>query len=395
MNERYTNASVGRRTYGNLQPGHALSAEMKDKLRSLPGAPGVYIMKDAGGGILYVGKSKHLKNRVNSYFHQSKSHAPKIQKLVRHVKELEIIRTDTEFEAFLLECSLIHKFKPMYNRKMKNPASYSYIIIPASAGLRHFETSPHPQPAPGDDVFGPYPASQTAVEKAVQTILECLKIGCSPAAAANAPCLNHSIGLCLGMCMGGDQLKKYHWQMNRLIGLLKGTDRSLCEELEGNMAEAAERFDFESAAKYRDVLQSIRFLEQKEKVIGFAGNNPNVVLYEQLDMNTIKLFFVKRHTVLFSRVYPIGSDREKEQLITEAEVLARACFKQDASAYASEISRDEIDEAQIIYSYVQSHPGQTALIPDAWLDSRSSAELSDALRALFLDNQTEDEQHKI
>lgn len=367
------------------QAGHAPFMDLKEKIQNLPSTPGVYLMKDARGSILYVGKSKHLKKRVQSYFHHSQTHAPKIKKLVQHVKDLEVIRTDTEFEAFMLECNLIHKYKPMYNRKMKNTASYAYIVIPASDGLRHIETTNHPVPAHGDSIFGPYPTSRIAVEKAVVNILESLKIACTPAAAATAPCLNRAIGLCLGMCMGGEGLKEYQRLMNRFIGLLEGTDRSLYDELERKMAAASEQFDFEAAAKFRDVLQSIRFLEHKEKVIGFAGSNPNVLLYEPVDEETIKLFLVKRHTILFSRSFPVATDRERQQLTKEAGMLVRAYFKNDEDAYTSEVGRDEIDEAQIIYSYVQSHPGQVALIPDAWLNTDNPSELNAAMASFFSD----------
>ncbi|MEI0736992.1 GIY-YIG nuclease family protein [Paenibacillus sp. JTLBN-2024] len=288
MSGKRINGLAGHPT--ETDPGKTAGSVLKDKLRRLPEAPGVYIMKDARGGILYVGKSKHLKNRVSSYFHRSKSHAPKIKRLVQHVQDLEIIRTDTEFEALLLECSLIHKFKPMYNRKMKNPASYAYIVIPASAGLRHFETTRQPLAAPGDEVFGPYPASELAVQNAVQTILESFKIACSPAAAANAPCLNHDIGLCLGMCLGGTKLAEYRQRMERFIGLLHGTDRSLCDEVEREMAAAAGRFDFEAAARYRDVLQAIRFLERKRKSSALPETTP-MCFFTNLWTKTRSSFF--------------------------------------------------------------------------------------------------------
>ncbi|MDR0269524.1 hypothetical protein [Paenibacillus sp.] len=145
------------------------------------------------------------------------------------------------------------------------------------------------------------------------------------------------------------------------------------------------QFDFEAAAKFRDVLQSIRFLEQKEKVIGFAGSNPNVLLYEPVNKETIKLFLVKRNTILFSRNFSVATDQERQQLAKEAVVLVQAYFKNDESAYTSEVFREEIDEAQIIFSYVQSHPGQVALIPDVWLDMDNPSELNAALALLFSD----------
>ena len=102
---------------------------LTEKVKNLPSSPGVYLMKDSRGSIIYVGKSKHLKQRVQSYFQNSKNHSPKIIKLVNHLKDFDYILTDTEFEAFLLECQLIKEIKPIYNTQMKNPLSYAYIVI--------------------------------------------------------------------------------------------------------------------------------------------------------------------------------------------------------------------------------------------------------------------------
>ena len=112
---------------------------MKTKIQELPLSPGVYLMRDSRGTVIYVGKSKSLKKRVQSYFYNNKSHSPKVKRLVQHVKDLEHIVTDTEFEAFMLECRLIQDIKPMYNRKMKNPLGYSYIVLRQKRDWRWLE----------------------------------------------------------------------------------------------------------------------------------------------------------------------------------------------------------------------------------------------------------------
>jgi excinuclease ABC subunit C len=103
--------------------------DLKEKIKNLPSSSGVYLMKDSLQSIIYVGKSKNLKSRVSSYFVNSKSHSPKVVKLVKNIKDFEYSLTDTEFEAFMLECKLIKKIKPIYNKKMKSPLSYTYIKI--------------------------------------------------------------------------------------------------------------------------------------------------------------------------------------------------------------------------------------------------------------------------
>lgn len=354
--------------------------DILEKVQSLPLVPGVYLMKDAQGGVIYVGKSKCLRKRVQSYFYNNKSHPPKIKKLVHHVKDLEVIQTDTEFEAFMLECSLIHRYKPMYNRKMKNPKSYSYITIPQKEGLRRIEVTHLPSSEVDRLVFGPYTASRNTVEQALLRVQEIFRIACSHAASgAVSPCLNHSLGLCLGMCLGGEGLQQYNQLMNRLIGLLDGSDSSLLDDMEQQMAEAAAGFDFERAAKYRDAIQSVHILRQKERVIGFAEENRNMVIYEALDEETIKLFLIKRTTVLYSGKFHVR-DRKKH-LRDQLECLVQAYFKLNETAYAAEVGRDEIDEAQIIYSYLQQQAHLVLEIPNEWLVQEGEPRLVQELDA--------------
>ncbi|WP_246073005.1 GIY-YIG nuclease family protein [Paenibacillus dokdonensis] len=368
--------------------------DIKEKVQNLPLTPGVYLMKDAHGSIIYIGKSKSLRKRVQSYFYNSQSHAPKIKRLVQHVKDLEIIQTDTEFEAFLLECSLIHKYKPMYNRKMKNPMAYTYITVPNSDGLRRVEITNSPSPAKDRVVFGPYTANRNTVEKAVQRIQECFKIACNhTSAGAATPCLNHSLGLCLGMCLGGDGLHKYNELMIQFISMLEGSDTSLYEEMEQQMNAASERFDFETAAKFRDGIKAVNFLLHKEKVIGFVEENRNIAIYEYMNDETIKLFLIKRSTVLFSRKFHVGGS-DIQQLQEEVKELISAYFKLDQAAYSAEVGRDEIDEAQIIYSYLQNNASHYLIIPDEWLDLEKQVEFNQELASWLRPRDQDEEEYE-
>lgn len=358
---------------------------MKKSLHNLPSSPGVYLMKDSLGGIIYIGKSKNLKKRVQSYFYQSKSHTPKVKKLVQHVSDLDYIVTDTEFEAFMLECKLIQKHKPMYNRKMKNPLAYTYIVIQCTDGLRRIEITNNPISDNTDHVhFGPYPANKNAVEKAVQGIEECCRIACnlSSSANTNTPCLNYSLGLCLGMCLGGDAVDKFNEIMDRIIGLLGGTDRSLYDEMEQSMLMWAEQYDFEKAAKYRDYIAAVNFLLNKEKVIGFTEANRNIVILEYLSEGRIKLFLIKRNAVLFSGKYTVDGSMNEELSATVKALILRY-FEVDSVPLSSEVSRDEIDQAQIIYSYLQGSSCQYILIPEEWLIVEDHTDLDVAIRDLL------------
>lgn len=359
---------------------------MKDKLSGLPSSPGVYLMKDVLGGIIYVGKSKNLKQRVQSYFYKSKSHSNKVKRMVSQIKDLEYRVTDTEFEAFMLECKLIHELKPVYNKKMKNPLGYTYIVITAGKGLRGMEVT-NVLPVNETSVsFGPYTANRNTVEKAVQGIRECFKIACNQPGFSGTACLNHSLGLCLGMCAGEEAaVREYNEIIDSFISLLAGTDRGLYSEMERRMQEAAERYDFEAAAKYRDTLDSVKYLLNKEKVIGFTEANRNIVISEKLDEHTIKLFLVKRNRVLYSKKFNLQDYPSAELRIKEQAGLIQFCFREDpetAAACAGDITRDEIDEAQIIYSYLQGSSCNYLQIPQDWIHSPDTAEIKAALMNL-------------
>lgn len=363
---------------------------MKTIIQELPLSPGVYLMRDSRGTVIYVGKSKSLKKRVQSYFYNNKSHSPKVKKLVQHVKDLKHIVTDTEFEAFMLECRLIQDIKPMYNRKMKNPLGYSYIVLRQKRDWRWLEiTDTLDEGGPDRSCFfGPYTASRNSLEHAVQKIKECCKIACNhtPAASsANTPCLNYSIGLCLGKCLGGETARQFDEVMDRFVALLQRDDRSLYDEMERKMLDAAERFDFEQAAKYRDGMESVNLLLSKRHVIEFAEEYHSIVVYEYLNEDTIKLFLIKRNVVLHSERFSVATTVDIESLRQRVKALILSYFTRDMECDATEVTREDIDAAQIIYSYLQSSACRYLVIQDPWIEDVEEPDMEAALRD-FLNN---------
>ncbi|RQW13055.1 excinuclease ABC subunit C [Paenibacillus rhizophilus] len=339
-------------------------------------------MKDSLGGIIYVGKSKNLKKRVQSYFYHSNSHPKKIKMLVSHIKDLEYRVTDTEFEAFMLECRLIQELKPMYNKKMKNPLAYTYIAIKMRDGLRRIEIASEPAANDGFVYFGPYTASRHSVERAIQGVQECCKIACNYSSFNGSACLNHSLGLCRGMCLGGEAVKEYNEIIDRFIAMLDGSDRSLYEEMRQSMQLAAEQYDFETAAKYRDCIDAVDYLLMKEKIIGFAGENRNILIIEDLNEDRIKLFLIKRNHIVYSEKITVrGSGMESLQAKIKNVIFSH--FGAGSHPSSGGVSREEVDEAQIIYSYLQRSAGRYLLIPEEWLESEDHRGIDDALNALL------------
>ncbi|EWG08470.1 GIY-YIG nuclease family protein [Cytobacillus firmus] len=338
-------------------------------------------MKDSQGQVLYVGKAKNLKNRVQSYFRASNNHSPKIKKLVKHLRDFDYILTDTEFEAFMLECQLIKSIKPLYNRMMKSPQSFIYISISLTGNHRKIDIAYNPIENDGRVYFGPF-TSRRNVEKALRGLKECFKLNCSNPNGTNSACLNYSLGSCLGRCLEGPAEQQYNDILDRFIGFLKGTDMSILEDMNQMMLNASEAFDFEAASAYRDHIQAVNSLLKKEKVIEFTEENHTIAAIERLTDSTIKLFLIKRTEILFSHSFAAaGSISEK----IKANILAY--FKKDEANAAGEISRHEIDAAHIIYRYLHSGSCSYLIIPENWLEHENHSTLDLALKNLLNNHQ--------
>ncbi|WP_353616058.1 GIY-YIG nuclease family protein [Bacillus sp. AFS055030] len=346
----------------------------------MPLSPGVYLMKDSKGQILYVGKAKSLKKRVQSYFQNSKGHTPKVKKLVTHLKDFDYLLTDTEFDAFMLECHLIKEIKPMYNRMMKNPQSFIYLVINLNKKVPTFEISYDPIEGENVFIFGPF-TSRSTVERAVNGIKECFKINCGHSSIKNSACLNYSLGTCNGVCLGGSALKEYNMIIDKVIGFLNRTDMSLLEEMEKLMLSASEQFDFEAAAKYRDWIEMVKSLTNKEKLIDFTEQNHNIITVEQLEKNKFKYFLIHRTQILHCELIEIKDD-SYDQLIKQIYLNSIDYFKNMHDQSSKDVSRDEIDEAQIIYSYLNSKNCKHLIVPKRWLH-HTSTKLTKELQKLM------------
>lgn len=352
---------------------------LKEKVKNLPSTPGVYLMKDSKGTIIYVGKAKNLKRRVQSYFQQSKAHPQKIKKLVSNIEDFDFIRTDTEFEAFMLECKLIKELKPLFNKMMKSPQSYSYILIEMDKAFRTIEITNTKEENEGRLYFGPFP-SKKRVEQAIMGIKESFKILCSSNKINNAPCLNYSLGLCIGMCRGDSAISEYNKILDNIIGLLSGTNMEILVELRQQMTCASRNFDFEAAAKYRDRIEAINFLIKKEKVIEFTEQDHNLAVVEYLSDETCKLFLIKRNKILFSKKFDFDGI-SVEQLGT----LILTNFTNDSFQSFKELGRDELDEAQIIYNFIKSSDCRYITIPKKWIPQQNRVNIEKALHKLLSD----------
>ena len=353
-------------------------ANLKEKSKKLPLSPGVYLMKDSTGRIIYVGKAKKLKQRVQSYFHNSNNHSPKVVKLIAQIKDFDFILTDTEFEAFMLECQLIKEIKPFFNSLMKNPLSYVYISFNMNISLPEIKITDEFVEKDNYYCFGPY-TSKNTVKRALEGIKDNYHINCSTTKNQGSVCLNYTLGLCIGMCHSDSARNDYHQIIEKIIALLSGTNMNILEEMKQKMEGAAENYQFEAAGKWRDCIHALQSLIHKEQVIRFTKENTRIIVTETLNDDTLKLFLIQRNKILFSRKYLLH-DVDVNRLIND--IKYNLC-RSSSNTATQKTRRDEIDEANIVYHYLQSSNNRFLVIPDNWLQQENERMIDEKLSQLL------------
>ena len=253
--------------------------ELRKKTLLLPQEPGVYLMKDKTGTIIYVGKAKSLKNRVSSYFRSVEKHLPKVYKMVEHVEDFDYIVTDSEFEALVLECSLIKLHNPKYNILLKDDKGYHYIRV--SKGPYSRITAEKQRTDPEASYLGPYVSSMVVNE----TVDEVVKVFRLPTCnrrfpedfGKGRPCLNYHIKQCMGVCTGKIPLETYQEALQEALEFIKRGGSQSVESLTRKMEQAAQELDFERAARLRDRLRAIDRITQQQKVMAYNHASLDVI----------------------------------------------------------------------------------------------------------------------
>ena len=243
--------------------------ELRKKAMALPLQPGVYIMKNKDKKIIYIGKAKKLKNRVSSYFGSHSNHSLKVIRMVQNVDDFDYILVDTEFEALVLECSLIKQHMPKYNILLKDDKGYNYIKITKGEFPRISECKRIDDD--GADYIGPY-ISGFSVKQAVEETLKIFKLPrCSKKFpqeyGKSRPCLNGFMGLCCSPCAGKITQQEYVKTVEDAVAFLKGGSKASVRDMTQKMNELSEELKFEEAAKLRDRIRSIKNLEERQKVV--------------------------------------------------------------------------------------------------------------------------------
>ena len=244
--------------------------ELRQKANDLPLAPGVYLMMDKTGKVIYVGKAKKLKNRVSQYFQDTASHNEKTRAMVSQVDHFDTIFVSTEFEALILENSLIKRHMPRYNILLKDDKGYPYIRLDTTQDYPRFTVVSRPA-EDGARYFGPYMGRKAAFS-AIDTISEALHLAtCSRVfprdIGKDRPCLNQHLGRCCAPCTGRVSAEEYRALILQAASIFEGGAKQLERELTEKMNEAAEELQFERAADLRDRLRAIQKLGTRQHVV--------------------------------------------------------------------------------------------------------------------------------
>ena len=241
-----------------------------EKLQLLPDSPGVYIMKDAQGKIIYVGKAIVLKNRVRQYFQSGKNHSPKVRAMVARIADFETILTGSEVEALILECNLIKKHRPRYNISLKDDKTYPYIKVTLGDDYPRVHITRR-LVKDGARYFGPY-ADAGAVHEMLRLVRSLFLLRNCRTMEARRPCLEYHIKRCMAPCSGRVDKEEYRRMVDAVMMLLEGRGDKLLRQLKKNMLQAAEELHFEEAARLRDQLAAVGKLTEQQNIVTAGGD---------------------------------------------------------------------------------------------------------------------------
>lgn len=319
--------------------------DIQEELKKLPKSPGVYIMKDSRGEIIYVGKAILLSNRVRQYFQSPKSQPPKVKALVKHIKEFEYIIVDNEIEALILEQNLIKKHQPKYNILLRDDKQYPYIKITYKERFpRILKTRKVIKD--GSKYFGPYP-NVSAVNETIELIKEIYPIRkCNRKVdkdgTISRPCLHYHISNCFGPCKGFKFENEYMENIKEIDRFLSGKDNKIIEDMKEKMVKASEELEFEKAASFRDKLEALEIIQEKQKIESDDRIDQDVIAMARgIEEVYIQIFFIRNGKII-GREYFIIDDNFNE---SKQEILSS--FIKQYYLGASYIPKEIIIETEI------------------------------------------------
>lgn len=334
--------------------------DIQEELRKVPDKPGVYLMKDKKGKIIYVGKAVVLKNRVRQYFQSLSGQSSKVRAMVPLIEEFEYIVTDSELEALILECNLIKKYRPKFNVLLKDDKTYPYIKVTMNEEYPRVIMTRRIQ-KDGGKYFGPY-TNVAAVKETIKLLKKlfpmktCKKV-LPRDIGKERPCLNYYIYQCLGPCQGNVDKEEYRMVMKDICSFLSGRQDKIIKRLEEQMKAAAENMEFEKAARIRDKLNSLRHIAEKQKVLSTSDVDQDAIAIAKDETDACTQVFFIRGGKLIGRehfIFEGMGDVEDSELI--ASFMKQ--FYSAAEFVPHEILiQSEIDEVDLLQEWLSEKRG--------------------------------------
>jgi len=289
------------------------SEKIQQALAVLPDKPGVYLMHDAHGKVIYVGKAVVLKNRVRSYFRNLASHTPKVRAMVEKIAEFETIVTSSEVEALILECNLIKKYRPRYNIMLKDDKTYPFLKVTVNEDFPRIYVTRR-QVRDGAKYYGPY-ADVGAMHDTLKLLRSMFPLRTCRKMNPDRPCLNYHIKRCLAPCAGYVSREEYGNMIKSVCMVLDGRTTELERDLKRRMQEAADNYAFEEAARLRDQLQAVTRLNEQQKAVTGSGGDMDVIGFAKDTTGIcLQIFFVRKGKLIGRDNFflPDGGEAEEE-----------------------------------------------------------------------------------
>lgn len=338
---------------------------IEEELKKLPNKPGVYIMHGEDDEIIYVGKAVILKNRVRQYFQSSRNHTNKIKKMVSHITRFEYIITDSELEALVLECNLIKEHRPKYNTMLKDDKSYPFIRVTVNEDYPRIQFA-RTMKKDKSKYFGPY-TSINSVKDTIELLRKIYHIrSCNRVLPKECntkrPCLYHHIHQCDAPCQNYITKEDYNKNVAKVVDFLNGNYSQVTKELEIKMYEASDKMEFEKAKEYRDLLNSVKQVAQKQKITNSNMLDQDIIVCAKDGKDAVvQVFFVRDGKVIGREHFyiEIGANDTKGQIIND---FIKQYYSGTPFIPKEFMLQEEIEEVDIIERWLTNKRGQKVSI---------------------------------
>ncbi|MDY3020654.1 MAG: excinuclease ABC subunit UvrC [Oliverpabstia sp.] len=335
--------------------------DIQEELKKLPAKPGVYIMHDEKDTIIYVGKAISLKNRVRQYFQSSRNLGIKKEQMVQQIARFEYIITDSELEALVLECNLIKEHRPKYNTMLKDDKSYPFVKVTVNEEYPRVLFA-RQMKKDKSKYFGPY-TSAGAVKDSLELIRKLYHVrtcnrNLPKDIGKERPCLYYHIKQCKAPCQGYVSKEEYRSQINGVLDFLNGDYKKLLKELEKKMLQASEALRFEDAAEYRDLMQNIEKIGERQKITGSQGEDKDVIAMAADEEDAVVQVFFIRDGKMIGRDHfylKIAADTSSDQVLLN---FVKQFYAGTPFIPKELMLQEEIEETEVLEEWLTKKRGQ-------------------------------------